>query len=113
MPPFSHRRKPECVGSSIKYFLIGPREIALGVRSMISLLASLHAIAAQRGDGLRPELIRLLEKPNANFGTGPGTEPPCLCRPAAACQSTKRSSSASATGSVRDAASTMRTSDSC
>ena len=77
MPPFSHRRKPECVGSSIKYFLIRPREIALGVRSMMTLLASLHAIAAQRGDGLRPELIRLLEKPNANFGTGPGTEPPC------------------------------------
>jgi len=44
---------------------------------MMTLLASLHAIAAQRGDGLRPELIRLLEKPNANFGTGPATEPPC------------------------------------
>ena len=45
---------------------------------MMTLLASLHAIAAQRGDGLRPELIRLLEKPNANFVTGPATEP--LCR---------------------------------
>ena len=43
---------------------------------MMTLLASLHAIAAQRGDGLRPELIHLLEKPNANFGTGPATEHP-------------------------------------
>jgi hypothetical protein len=37
---------------------------------MMTLLASLHAIAAQRGDGLRPELIRLLEKSNANSGAG-------------------------------------------
>ena len=44
---------------------------------MMTLLASLHAIAAQRGDGLRPELIRLLEKPNANFGIGPVAEHSC------------------------------------
>jgi hypothetical protein len=43
---------------------------------MMTLLASLHAIAAQRGDGLRPELIHLLEKPTVNFGTGPAAEHP-------------------------------------
>jgi hypothetical protein len=37
---------------------------------MIPLLASLHAIAAPRGDGLRPELLRLLKGPNSSFGTG-------------------------------------------
>jgi hypothetical protein len=29
---------------------------------MMSLLSPLHAIAAQRGEGLRPELVRLLER---------------------------------------------------
>ena len=29
---------------------------------MLTLLASLHAIAARRGDGLRPELVNLLER---------------------------------------------------
>jgi hypothetical protein len=32
---------------------------------MIPLLGALHAIAAQRGDGLRPELLRLLAQPEA------------------------------------------------
>jgi hypothetical protein len=35
---------------------------------MMTLLASLHAIAAQRGDGLRPELIHLLENPTRISG---------------------------------------------
>ena len=38
---------------------------------MMTLLGSLHAIAAQRGDGLRPELLRLLEQTSENGGTGP------------------------------------------
>jgi hypothetical protein len=29
---------------------------------MMLLLSPLHAIAAQRGEGLRPELVRLLER---------------------------------------------------
>ena len=29
---------------------------------MLTLLASLHAVAARRGDGLRPELANLLER---------------------------------------------------
>ncbi len=32
---------------------------------MIPLLGALHAIAAQRGDGLRPELLGLLTHPEA------------------------------------------------
>jgi hypothetical protein len=32
---------------------------------MIALLSPLHAIAAQRGEGLRPELVRLLERSKA------------------------------------------------
>jgi hypothetical protein len=38
---------------------------------MMPLLASLHAIAAKRGDGLRPELVRLLNGP----GPAPATNP--------------------------------------
>ena len=30
---------------------------------MMLLLSPLHAIAARRGEGLRPELVRLLERP--------------------------------------------------
>jgi hypothetical protein len=37
---------------------------------MMPLLASLHAIAAPRGDGLSPELLRLLKRPDSSFGTG-------------------------------------------
>ena len=33
---------------------------------MMYLFANLHHIAAKRGDGLRPELRRLLEQPNAD-----------------------------------------------
>jgi len=32
---------------------------------MMSLLLALHKVAAQRGDGLRPELLRLLENSKA------------------------------------------------
>jgi hypothetical protein len=42
--------------------LIAPSETATGVRSMLSQFSALHAIAAQRGDGLRPELLRLLDE---------------------------------------------------
>jgi hypothetical protein len=33
---------------------------------MMKLLLALHKIAAARGDGLRPELLRLLESPQAD-----------------------------------------------
>jgi hypothetical protein len=33
------------------------------------LLLALHKIAAARGDGLRPELLRLLERSNADLKT--------------------------------------------
>jgi hypothetical protein len=36
---------------------------------MMHLFANLHHIAAKRGDGLRPELRRLLEQPNADSET--------------------------------------------
>ena len=35
------------------------------------LLAGLHAIAARRGDGLRPELVRLLGGPEPRSGIDP------------------------------------------
>jgi hypothetical protein len=38
---------------------------------MISLLASLHAIATQRGEGVRPDLIRLSATRSANFEADP------------------------------------------
>ena len=65
---------------------------------MMTLLASLHAIAAQRGDGLRPELIHRLEKPNANFGTGPAAEHPRrhVTRPTARTESDPVSADATA-----------------
>jgi hypothetical protein len=37
-------------------------ENAMGVRSMMSTFLALHDLAAQRGEGLRPELLRLLER---------------------------------------------------
>jgi hypothetical protein len=47
---------------------------------MMPLLASLHAIAARRGDGLRPELISLSEQPEeqpeADFGAGVSSQDP-------------------------------------
>jgi predicted ester cyclase len=39
---------------------------------MLTLLGPLHAIAARRGDGLRPELIRLLERDEHAFCTSSG-----------------------------------------
>ena len=65
---------------------------------MMTLLASLHAIAAQRGDGLRPELIHLLEKPTANFGTGPAAQHPRrhVTRPTARTESDPVSADATA-----------------
>jgi hypothetical protein len=42
-----------------------PPTIQWGVRSMISLFSVLHALAAQRGEGLRPELVSLLERSGA------------------------------------------------
>ena len=46
---------------------------------MIPLLGALHAIAAQRGDGLRPELLRPLTHPEmgakAKCTSAPWSEP--------------------------------------
>jgi len=39
---------------------------------MLTLLGPLHAIAARRGDGLRPELIKLMERGAAVSCTAPG-----------------------------------------
>jgi predicted ester cyclase len=39
---------------------------------MLTLLSPLHAIAARRGDGLRPELVRLLERDAGALSTAPG-----------------------------------------
>ena len=41
---------------------------AIGVPVMMSLLAALNTLAAARGEGLRPELIRLLNHPRAGSG---------------------------------------------
>src|SRR5690349_1331725 len=46
----------------------------IGAQSMMSLLSPLHAIAAQRGEGLRPELVRLLERSKPPVGTREGQE---------------------------------------
>ena len=37
---------------------------------MIGLLKLLHAVAAARGDGLRPELLRLAAEPKPTAGEG-------------------------------------------
>jgi hypothetical protein len=42
---------------------------ATEVRPMMSLLLALHKVAAQRGDRLRPELLRLLENSKAEKGS--------------------------------------------
>jgi hypothetical protein len=39
---------------------------------MLTLLAPLHAIAARRGDGLRPELINLMGRGATASCTAPG-----------------------------------------
>jgi hypothetical protein len=46
---------------------IEPRVEVIGVGSMMSLLAVLHTIAAQRGEGLLPELISLLKHSKAGL----------------------------------------------
>jgi hypothetical protein len=38
----------------------------MGVHAMMLPFFALHALAAQRGEGLRPELISLLERSKAN-----------------------------------------------
>jgi hypothetical protein len=47
-------------------------ENTTGVWPMMSFLA-LHHIAAQRGDGLRPELVELLERSRAITEVGPAS----------------------------------------
>jgi hypothetical protein len=41
---------------------------------MMSLLSPLQAIAAQRGEGLRPELVRLLERSKREVSEREGQE---------------------------------------
>jgi hypothetical protein len=41
---------------------------------MMSLLSPLQAIAAQRGEGLRPELVRLLERSKPQVSEREGQE---------------------------------------
>jgi len=41
---------------------------------MMSLLSPLQAIAAQRGEGLRPELVRLLERSRSRASEREGQE---------------------------------------
>jgi len=55
----------------------------IGVPSMIPFLSALHTLAAQRGEGLRPELVRLMERSRsaAEISQPEGTE---------AAESTKR-----------------------
>ena len=59
---------------------------------MIPFFSALHSLAAQRGEGLRPELVRLLERNRsaaevrqheANEATETSTRAPQRVRPAA------------------------------